>query len=83
MAASVFGDSQRGGGAGACARWPCGVGGHGRGVRWDGWRGRRRQKKAVGRIRTSILSLGRMHPTDSAGGAGEDAAGDCYLIFDL
>lgn len=39
-------------------------------ARQDGWRGRRRQKKAVGRIRTSIMLLGWMRPTDSAGGAG-------------
>ncbi len=65
--------------AGACARWPCGVGGCAGGVREVGWRGRWRQKKAVARIRTSILLLGRMRPTNSAGGAGEDAAGDCFL----
>ena len=48
----------------------CGVGGRAWGVREEGWRRRRRQKKAVGCIRASVFCSAGCSPTVSAGSAG-------------
>ena len=56
-----IGGSRRGGGAGACARWPVLSGAVGR-VRGDGCRRTSEPGKAAGWWRTSILLLGRHQP---------------------